>query len=255
MNNTAKEQSYYVVKSNELIRKSRFSMAIQQYKLLLYLVSKIKPLDTPSTVYSFTVSDFCRVCNIDDTSGKNYTDVKSAVKTLADRSIWINTPDGKEVLLRWIGTVHINRNSGLIEVKFHEDMFPFLLGLREHYTQYRLENVLPMRSKYGLRLYEYLKSFEGLEEYHSISLAFFNDPAASENYTRFPDFRRFALDKAIEDINTYSDLSVTYHLSKEKGSRAYSEVMFRIHRASDYDAERRALTRYYALSPVSPFDD
>ena len=253
-NDISKQQSYYVVKSNDIIRKSRFSMALQQYKLLLYLISKIKLQDEPNTVYSFKVSDFCRVCNIDETNGQNYIDVKNAVKTLADKSIWYSTPSNGEVLLRWIGSAHINKNSGVIEIKFHEDMFPFLLDLREHYTQYRLENILPMRSKYGLRLYELLKSYEKQEPYYTISIEELKKRIDCENYSRFPDFRRYCLDKAMEDINTYSDLIVTYHLSKRNGSRAYTDITFHIKLATDYEGQSRTMNRYFALTP-KPFNE
>ena len=43
--NLDKERDYYVVKANQLITKSRYSLSLQQQKILLYFISQIKPED------------------------------------------------------------------------------------------------------------------------------------------------------------------------------------------------------------------
>lgn len=245
------QQNYYVVKSNEIIQKSRFSMALQQYKLLLYIISKIKPNDEPGKKYTFTIGDYCRVCNIDDDSGKNYADLKAALKDLADKSMWMESPDGnQEILLRWLNRIVINKYSGTVEVEFHPDMFPYLLDLQERYTQYKLECVLAMRSKYSVRLYELLKSYEHMETIINFSIVDLKKRIDCDKYPRFPDFRRYALDKAIEDINRYSDIQVKYRLTKE-GSRAYTKISFFIVGSSGIDAHIQHFNRRHSLEVSS----
>ena len=90
-----------VVKANELIQKSRFNLSLQQQKIVLYLISQITPYDEDFKLYEFSISEFCRVCGIDETSGKNYQDLKAAIKEIADKSLWITLED-EETLLRWI---------------------------------------------------------------------------------------------------------------------------------------------------------
>ena len=222
------QRNYYVVKGNELIQKSRFSLPVQQMKVLLYLISKIQPSDEPGKLYTIEINDFCRVCGIDYANGKNYIDIKASIKSIADKSMWLSSPDGKtETLLRWIDRAIIQKNDGSISIRFHEDMFPYLLDLQERYTQYKLVNILPMKSKYGIRLYELLKSYENLDGAIIMSIEDLKKRMDCDKYaSRFPDFRRYALDKAIADINTYSDISVSYRLSKENNSRAYNRIVF-----------------------------
>lgn len=245
MNDLDTQRNYYVVKGNELIQKSRFSLPVQQMKVLLYLISKIQPTDEPGKLYTIEINDFCRVCGIDFANGKNYLDIKAAIKSIADKSIWITSPDGNtEILLRWIDRAIIEKNSGSISVRFHEDMFPYLLDLQERYTQYKLVNILPMRSKYGIRLYELLKSYENLEGAIVMSIEDLKKRLDCDKYTsRFPDFRRYALDKAIDDINQYSDISVSYRLSKENNSRAYNKITFFAYPVNRVEAERRNINR------------
>lgn len=244
--NIISQQNYFVVKSNDIIQKSRFSMNLQQQKIILFLISKIKPLEETRHPYTISIRDFCKVCNIDYNNGQNYAHIKAAVKDVADKSIWITMPNGKERLLRWLDLVELDRNSGTIEVRFSESMMPFLLDLKERYTQYRLDNILPMKSKYGIRLFELLKSYANMDNLFSISIDELKRRMDCENYTRFPDFRRYALEKAVEDINTYSDISVKYRLKKES-SRAYTHIEFIILPATGEDRIDRAMRRGHAL--------
>lgn len=204
-----RRQSYFVAKSNEIIQHSRFSMTMQQNKVLLYLISKIRPEDTGSEVYEISIREFCQVCNIVEDSGKNIEDAKRALKAVADKSIWIKQGQD-EILLRWLNRVKLKRGTACFEVTFHEDILPYLYDLREQYTQYSLENVLGMKSKYGIRLYELLKSYEHMGKDIKFTQDELRQRLDVHSYTRFPDFRRYVIDAAIEDINEYSDIGVTY---------------------------------------------
>ena len=226
-------------------------MALQQYKLLLFIISKIKPSDPEGQKYTFSIGDYCRVCGIDHSNGQNYIDLKSALKDLADKSMWMETPDGKqEILLRWLNRITLNKHSGTVEVEFHPDMFPYLLDLQARYTQYKLECVLAMRSKYSVRLYELLKSYEHMETMIYFSIADLKKRIDCEKYPRFPDFRRYALDKAVDDINRYSDIKVMYRLDKE-GTRAYTKISFYIHTPTGRDALVQRVNRRHSLESTS----
>lgn len=224
-NSITKQQSYFVAKSNEIIQKSRFSMTLQQQKMMLFLISKIKPEDEAGQCYSTSIREFCAVCNIDKGSGKNHQRIKDALKVIADKSMWLKKEDGTEVLLRWIDRLIVEPKGQKITVRFHEDMFPYLLNLRERYTQYSLEYILPMGSKYGIRLYELLRSYANMDSIITLKLADLRAKIDCDKYERFPDFRRFALDPAIEDINKYSDLKVSYSV-KHNHARAIEEIQF-----------------------------
>ena len=50
----------------------------------------------------------------------------------------------------------------------------------------------------------------------------------AENYTRYPDFRRYVLDAAADEINKYTLLHMEYKPIKEAGSRAYTHIEFTI---------------------------
>ena len=115
-----------VTKANELIQKSRFNLSLQQQKIVLYLISQITPYDEDFKLYDFSIPEFCRVCGIDCNNGKNYKDLKTALKEIRDKSIWVTLPDGRETTLAWIEKPYIEPKNGVVQVRLDKDMKPYL---------------------------------------------------------------------------------------------------------------------------------
>ena len=229
-------RDYKVVKSNDLIQKSRFQLALQEQKIVLYMISKIKPDDDSFMEQEFSVLEFCRVCGIETNSGKNYKNVKDAIKTLADKSVWIMLENGTETLVRWINKAWINKKSGIVKIRLDDDMKPYLLQLQERFTSYELLYTLAMKSQYSVRLYELLKSYEWRHR-QTFQIEELKRILSAENYTRFPDFKRYVLDISMREINDLSDLTVTYEIVKE--GRRYAKLDFSIKLKKDLDERMR----------------
>lgn len=217
-----------VRKANQLIQKSRFSLSLQQQKILLYLISQISPQDEDFKLYQFSIPEFCRVCGLTD-SGTNYSDLKSAIKDIADKSLWVRLPSGYDSLLRWIEKACIDEKSGQIEVRLDNDMKPFLLQLRENYTQYEMIFTLHFKSKYTIRLYELIKSlhFHPQQEYkRRFSIEELKSLLDAETYKTFQHFKDRVIAPCVKEINEYSDKSVEYELIKT--GRSFTDIEFTI---------------------------
>ena len=149
-------REYLVVKSNDLIQKSRFALSLQEQRIVLYLINKIKPDDDVFEWQEFEIIEFCKVCRIDCANGKNYRNIKDTIQTLADKSAWIMVEgkdgEAEQIIVRWISKARIAPKSGMIKIKLDDDMKPYLLQLRKKFTQYRLYYTLAMRSQYSIRL-------------------------------------------------------------------------------------------------------
>lgn len=204
-----------VRKSNELIQKSRFNLTLQQQKIILFLISQISPYDDDFKTYHFNIIEFCNICGIDIKGGKSYEELKENIKTIADKSMWITMPDNKnkEILFRWIEEPVIEKYSGVIELKLNRALKPYLIQLRENFTQYDIVFTLLFKSKYSIRLYELIKSihFNESEKYtKDFPLNELQSLIGAETYKTYQDFKRFALIPAIEEINKTSDKIITY---------------------------------------------
>ena len=201
-----------VVKANELIQKSRFNLTLQQQKVVLYLISRIKPTDEDFQEYEFSISDFCRVCGISETSGKNYQALKNAIKEIADKSLWIDCDKG-ETLIRWIEKPYINKQSGTVRIRLDADMKPYLLQLKKNFTEYELIWTLNFKSKYTIRLYELIKSihYREMETYErEFSLTDLRKLLDAEKYDTYQNFKARVLNPAVNEINSASDKVVSY---------------------------------------------
>lgn len=202
-----------VTKANALIQRSRFSLSVQQQKIVLYLISQITPYDEDFKLYEFSIVEFCKLVGIDYENGKNYLNLKQAIKDIADKSIWIKLTDGRETLVRWIEKPYINERIGMIQIRLDKDMKPFLLQLKENFTSYELIYTLRMRSKYSIRLYELIKSihFHELEEYTKrYTVDELKTLLDANIYKNYRDFHHRALKPAVEEINLYTDKTLSY---------------------------------------------
>lgn len=221
-------RKHLVIKANDLIQKSRFSLTLQQQKIVLYLISQIHPNDTDFQKYTFSIPEFCRVTGISRPSGEDYTAFKNDIKAIADKSLWVTLEDGAETLLRWIAKPTIRKDSGTIEVQLDEDMKPFLLELKKNFTAYELIYTLHFRSKYSIRLYELVKSihFHEIETYsRTYPLDELRRLLDAERYSKFKDFHTRVLRPAVNELNKYSDKNIEYRPIKRGRSVAQIELM------------------------------
>ena len=109
-------RNYKVVKDNKLIQdvtRKKYELSILEQKILGFIISMIKP-PTPNSPFpcyqlEFDIRLFCKVCGIDFENGKNYQNIKIALKRLADNSFWIEEDDD-ELLFQWINTPRIKKN-------------------------------------------------------------------------------------------------------------------------------------------------
>ena len=224
-NKTIEDRKQYVVKANDLIRKTRYDLTTQQQKIILYCISKIKPNDSPDKEYEISIDDICKACNYDlDAGGYYYKAIKDDLKALTAR-LWVKMPDNSEKTVSWISDATIIPLSGKVYITFHKAMAPYLFYLRKRYTQYHLEDVLVFKGKYAIRLYEILRSYttqkaidEGWEQEVQFSVEDLKDILSIESYPRWADFDRFVLRKAIDEINLCSDLiHIEYAKNRGKG--------------------------------------
>lgn len=209
---TREIQEYYVVKSNDLIQKARYSLTVQQQKLILFAISKIKKGDPFDKTYELSIDEVCTVMGLEyDTGGYYYKAIKDDLIKLTSR-LWIRFKD-RESTVAWISDAEIIPLSGTVYIKFHEKMAPYLFDLQSRYTQYQLYEMLVMKGKYSLRLYEILRSYitqddliKGKEREINYTVNDLRELLCCENYKRWAEFDRCVIRKAVDEINATSDL-------------------------------------------------
>ena len=214
-----------VVKHNDLLRKSRYTLSANEQKIIIYLVSKINADDKELKEIEINILDFCKVIGI-EINGDAYNRVKETIKSLADKSWWLTFTEKKETLFRWINEAEIEKGNGIIKLQLSNHLKPYLLELKQNFTKYELINVLSLRSKYSIRLYELLKSYLWQGGW-KVSVKEIRELLETEGkYKEFKDFRKRVLNPAIEEINGYTDLQI--EMTTLKSGKTISHLHFKI---------------------------
>ena len=214
-----------VVKHNDLLRKSRYTLSANEQKIIIYLVSKINADDKELKEIEINILDFCKVIGI-EINGDAYNRVKETIKSLADKSWWLTFTEKKETLFRWINEAEIEKGNGIIKLQLSNHLKPYLLELKQNFTKYELINVLSLRSKYSIRLYELLKSYLWQGGW-KVSVKEIRELLETEGkYKEFKDFRKRVLNPAIEEINGYTDLQIK--MTTLKSGKTISHLHFKI---------------------------
>ena len=132
--------------------------------------------------------------------------------------MWLQFDESEtDSTVSWLDRVEFNRRSGHVRVRIDDRLAPYLFNLSRHYTRYQLYNVLAMRSAFSIRMYELLKSytFQKTKEFSVDELKKILMVDEKKSYTNFNLFRTKVIDKAIDEINSLTDLRITYKTIKK----------------------------------------
>ncbi len=255
------QREQVVAQSNKLITRSQSQMSLRELRILLYLISKIRPDDQPGTEYRLSVAEIAKMAG---TKQPNYTAIKRIVNNM-NRMFWIEDfKPGVDAGFVWFSRALYAKSQGYIDFKFTEEITPYLFALQSHYTSYPLSFILPMRSQYSIRLYELLKRYKSEHqnhEYFGVNLTDLKRILDAEGYKRWVDFKRKALEPALGEMNSmptkgevniYSDIKATYRV--EKMGRAVSAVVFHIMKKqpAEIDAVMRQNEYYLSGDIIRP---
>lgn len=204
----ANQRNYLVVESNDWVRYGRYNLTAQQFNILCYCISKIKPGMEELETYDFDLKDLCAICGI-KSAGQNIANFKESIEKLANITFWMETDEAHE-LHRLFESVKIYKRDTRVSIKIDDYLKPHLLSQRENFIAYLCENVIVMKSTYSKYLYRLFKSYAYMGEYET-TLDYLKMQLGCGDYEgRYDNFRRKVIEKAIEEINRYTDLEVSY---------------------------------------------
>jgi len=140
--------------------------------------------------------------------------------------------------------VEWNSYNDEVKIEFHREIMPYLIELKEKFTQYALSDLVDLNSKYSIILYKWLsmnynqyehysnkggRRAEQVESYRNPSILVKELRILSDTVNEYKDFRNFdkwVLKKPIEEINKYTSFNVSY--DKIKKGRSIDSIVFHI---------------------------
>ncbi|MBR5222915.1 MAG: replication initiation protein [Clostridia bacterium] len=186
-----KELLNCVVISNEFARNSQINLNCNEWKLLLYLISRIKKHERVFMKEKITVREVCELWDI-----STFQIIRKSVEMLEKCVVKIGADEIKMFEF-------IKADKKHIIYKFSNDMGKHLLGLENNMTIFDLGYIYSLNSKYAIRLYLFALSFRHLSYYH-ISVENFKELFESDCYKS--EFERRVINKSIELINKVTNI-------------------------------------------------
>src|SRR5690606_23954964 len=204
--------SWVVMQNN--IQECFKSMSIDE-KRLLVLASPIARVTnaTEKDPITITAENFAKECNIKTHSA--YKSMEEASKHMLRRYFTYTDEKGKKVSCSWV--IRAKYDNGAISICFPEEV---LLMLKEFdklnpYTKYKKEVVLRLKKDYSFDLYHLAKKYQGLGKFELSLDRIKTELGLPKSYDRISNLKTRVLEPSLEEINSQTDLNLTYENIKE----------------------------------------
>jgi len=220
------------VRKSEVLIQSRYDLNSLPMKFITAIISALKPSDKTDRRYIFKVRDFIEL--IDEDYSNLYRYVKEAVKELLQKPLEIQTEDGW-IMANWISSAEYKEGEGTITFLIDPVLRPYLLEAKERFLIYSLHNILPLRSKYSMRMYELLRDWYNQEQRYRknivkvekiIELDWLKKTLKLPESYKYNDFKRFILKKSQKELSKHTDIIFEYE--EIKTGRKITHIKFKI---------------------------
>ena len=222
------------VKKADVIVRARYKLNPLSLKFVTTLIAGIKRSDEINEVYQFKVKDFQELTKL---KRKDlYWAVKEALKELLEKPIYIpkgRTPDDNSFLmLNWVASAEYKDGEGIIEFEISNKLRPYLLEAQTKFLKYSLENILPLKSGYSIRMYEILKDWYELNKRYGnkaekiIKVDELREMLEIPKSYKFNDIKRFVLNKSKKELAEHTD--IIFDFQEIKTGRKVTHLKFLI---------------------------
>lgn len=249
---------------------SRYSMTTQEQKIVLLALSQLKeniesgkadPLE-----FDIPISKIKYFLGIQGHT--IYSTIKNTARRLMTHRIEIQESVSEDSPWEMINPIpYCKYKDGILQVRFDKSMKSQLISAAETYmSRYLLSNFRYMRSSYSIRVYEIMKTFLmdesipfkdygwkemsfSIEEFKllvgSDSKSVINEKmqitpenlTINSKYIKYGDFKRNVINKALEEVNKYTDINLEFE--EKKSSHQVETLVFRFKEKSQITESRK----------------
>ena len=215
------DKDNYVVQANDLIG-GKQALKLNSAKLIRAAIMQIVPEDDELKPYVVSIKEIAELLGVSESN--LYRDIDDITDDIIKNPVLIRQAINRQikwVKIPWVSKCEYNSNVG-VSIQLNDNLRPFLIRLKEHYTQYTLDNILCMKSVYAIRIFELLQERimtrvlpkEG--QYIEISLQELRQCCdCEEKYPRFTHFKDRVIETARREINELTMFRMEYEYVKE----------------------------------------
>ena len=214
--------SELIVKDNALIQAS-YTLDTVEQRLILWAIPEARETGhgiTENSLLEVHASSYINTFNVEKHTA--YTVLRDASKSLFDRYVTyhdINPKTGKDRSFhcRWVDKIGYEPQSGIVFLRFTQDIVPLITRLEENFTKYELQQVSRLTSSYAIRLYELLIQWRSAGKTPIFDLSIFRQQLGVEahQYKTMSNFKTYVLDFALKQVNELTDITAKYEQHKK----------------------------------------
>lgn len=220
-----------VVKSNELIA-ACFRLSLNETRLLYYAIACNNPMENEhgwQNYYEIKVSDIADMFKIKQENV--YRDMLAACNAFFERKFTMIDQNNIKHKGRFIDLISYQEKKGFLAIKFSESIKPYLYELKGNFTTYKLQQIALFTSPNSTRFYEFSvmelkRSKKNVAEFTIPITQLRELLEMNDKYKRFNQFRERVIDKSIEDINQFSDLTLSVNVIKD--GKTPTDIAFKV---------------------------
>ena len=211
-----------VVKDNALIQAS-YTLDTVEQRLILLAIAEARETGqgiTENSLLEVHASSYINTFNVEKHTA--YTVLRDASRSLFDRYVTyhdINPKTGKDRSFhcRWVDKIGYEPQSGIVFLRFTQDIVPLITRLEENFTKYELQQVSRLTSSYAIRLYELLIQWRSAGKTPIFDLSIFRQQLGVEahQYKTMSNFKTYVLDFALKQVNELTDITAKYEQHKK----------------------------------------
>lgn len=234
----------WITMSNALVRAGH-GLALSEKRLVAIAISKLDSVKAPAPGarvprINVTAAEYAELAEV--ASSAAYEALEKAGTALMRDAISMYEPawlsrkkktvkEGAKptvVKMPWVITSKYVPNEARIEMEFHPDVVPFLLGLKKQFTSYQLKQTSSLRSVYSWRLLELLSRFKstGVAEYTIEEFRISMD--VPDGLSDFSQVKRRVIDPAIKELQEKDGWKIELELIK--GGKRIKALRFKFSR-------------------------
>jgi plasmid replication initiation protein len=223
--------SVVIFQHNNLVE-ARYSLTLQEKRLILWLISKIRPEEEDFKKHELSVQEFMNLLELKGNS--NYKELQKVTLGLMKKVLVIKRPEERTLTqVNWINYAHYEEGTGKIQLAFSDVMKPFLLHLKGQFTAIEVTDLMQFKSIHAIRIYELLKQYETIGE-RVLSIEEIKQCCGIiGKLKQYIEFERCLLLIAQREIDAKSDIS--FEFERIKRGRKIVAIKFIINNNKSYE--------------------
>lgn len=226
------KNSFIAIQHNNLIQ-AKYSMSLQQKRIMIWLVSQIKPSDEDFKEHTLSVKELIEQCDLSgESSYKQLKDITFSLIEKGIRIIDVTTPkEDVETQISWLSSARYR--NGRVTLTFSPELKPYLLLLKDRFTTINAIDLMQFKSVHAIRIYELLKQYQDIGE-RVLGIDEIKECCGvKEKFKQYIEFEKYLLLIAQREINEKSDIH--FEFERIKPSRKIEGIKFIISKNKAYE--------------------